>query len=316
LLPPTTHLATVTLNGTLDRVIEIPGFYAGEIWVSGRVTLLAGGKGLNTARAAAALGARVSAAALVAGRCGAWIADLLEREGLPARLFPLPEGESRISTILVDPESRQTTVVNDLGPTAPPGAWEILRPRIVEAVSGAPWVVLAGAGLPGLPDRVYADLCADLLGRGQRVCLDARDRWLAAALDARPTIVKCNQHEAARLLGMPADTPEQAAHAARGWIERGIPRVVITLGKEGAVAAHAAGAWHAAAPQVEALYPIGSGDSASAGIVVALGQGRPLVEALRLGVAAGAANTLRPGSGRLAADQMPDLIEQTIVRPL
>lgn len=314
-------VASVTLNGTLDRVIAIPGFRAGEIWSSGRVLTLGSGKGLNAARAAASLGARVLGVALVAGRCGEWIADRLHQEGLPAHLIRLPGGESRISTIVVDTTARQTTVILDLGPSASPEMWPDFRAQIVEAVVGYPWVILAGASLPGLPDTVYADLCADLLGRGQRVCLDARDQWLASALAVHPTLVKCNQHEAARLLGRPVDTPEQALDAARTWIARGIAQVVITLGRDGAVAASSerykeGRGWHLTAPEVEALYPIGSGDAMSAGLVVALSRGEPLVEAVRYGVAVGTANTLLPGSGRCALDQVPALVERVSVRSL
>jgi tagatose 6-phosphate kinase len=310
------HLVTITLNGTLDRVLQIPRFHADAIWSSGDLLALAGGKGINTARAAAALDAKVLAVAVVAGQCGAWIGDLLKREGMPYTLIHLPRGESRISTIVVDTVRRQTTVINDEGPAAAPDAWPSMRERLVTSARGAPWVVLAGASLPGLPDTVYGDLCADLQGTGQRVLLDARDRWLAHALPARPALVKCNQHELARLVERPVERPEDALDAVGTWIAGGIHQAVITMGKEGAVAVDDEGAWHVTAPQIEAVYPIGSGDAMTGGLLVALERGLSFAEAVRYGVAVGTANTLLPGSGRCDLEALPGLLAQTHILPL
>jgi 1-phosphofructokinase family hexose kinase len=315
MLPPT-RLATVTLNGTLDRVILISHLSPGAIYDTQDVLTLAGGKGLNVARAARALGSEVMAAGLVAGYCGEWICALLAREGIPGHLIRLPAGESRISTMVVDLERGQTTVLNDLGPPVDPGTWPGLRARLSSAVEGYPWVVLAGGSLPGLPDTVYAELCVDIQARGQRICLDARDAWLQSALAARPYLVKCNQFEAAKELGRAVDTPHEARQAAQAWIELGVTRVVLTLGRQGAVAVEGGRAWYVQAPHIEARYLIGSGDAMMAGLIVALDHGQPLADAARYGVALGAANTLVPGSGRCDLGILPGLLSQTTVREM
>jgi tagatose 6-phosphate kinase len=310
------RLATVTLNATLDRVLLVPGLQTGTIHETLTAVTLAGGKGLNAARTARALGATVTVTGLVAGRSGRWVRSLLEEEGIPAHLLELPEGESRISTIVVDAEARQTTVINDLGPRVAPELWPEVCLKLVAAVAGYPWVVLAGASLPGLPHSVYADLCRTLQRRGQRVCLDARDQWLAHALPSHPFLVKCNQYEAARVLGGAIDTPEQARDAASEWAQSGIHRVVLTLSKRGAVAVEDGQAWHLAAPEVDALYPVGSGDAMMGAMVVALARGGSWLQAVQYGVAVGAANTLQPGSGRCELSAVPGLMERTTVRPI
>jgi 1-phosphofructokinase family hexose kinase len=315
MLPPT-RLATVTLNGTLDRVIQVPDLVLGTIRNSADVLTLPGGKGLNVARTALSLGSEVMTTGLVAGPCGQWICALLESEGIPQRFVHLPAGESRVSTIIVDPKSGQSTVINDLGPSVPGHMWPQIRRQLVHAIEGYPWAILAGASLPGLPSSVWGDLCSDLQARGQRACVDTRDEWLANALPARPYVVKCNQHEAAGLVGRAVDTPVQARDAACRWIDLGIPFAIITLGRQGAVAAQHGQAWHITAPMVEALYPIGSGDAMLAGVVVGLDRGEPLPEAVRYGVALGAANTLLPGSGRCDMDALPRLLRATTIQPL
>jgi 1-phosphofructokinase family hexose kinase len=307
-------LATVTLNGTLDRVLLVPGFCGGQTRDAVEQLILPSGKGLNVARTAHALGSPVLATGLVAGLCGRHIRALLHQAQIPERFFWVAEGESRTATILVDPEAGQTTVVHDGGPALAPSLWPQIRSHIRDAVSNYRWVALCGSCPAGLPPTAYAELCADLASRGQYACLDARDAWLASALDARPYLVKCNGPEAARVQGRPVETPAQAVEAAQRWVCRGMPQVVITLGAQGAVAANAAGAWYVRAPRIEPISTIGSGDALMAGLLLALAQGQTLAEATRHGVAVGAANALRFGSGCCDLGALPALLQETAIR--
>jgi 1-phosphofructokinase family hexose kinase len=312
---PLLPLATVTLNGTLDRVLLVPGYCAGQTRDAVEQLILPSGKGLNVARTAHAMGNPVLATGLIAGACGHQIRALLHQAHIPERFFWVAGGESRTATIVIDPEAGQTTVVHDLGPDLSPGLWPQIRTHILRAVSGYRWVALCGSCPAGLPDSAYAELCSQLGSRGQHACLDARDAWLASALDERPYLVKCNGQEAARVQERPIGTPAQAIEAAQRWVRRGIAQVVITLGAQGAVAANAAGAWYVRAPHIDPLSPIGSGDALMAGLLLALGQGQTLAEATRYGVAVGTANALCFGSGCCDLDALPMLLQQTSVRP-
>lgn len=309
--PP--FLATVTLNGTLDCVLLVPGLRLGQSHDATDALTLPGGKGINVARAAHTLNKQVLVTGLVAGQRGQRIRLLLAQMGLPDRLFSLPYGESRTSTILVDPARGSSTVLHHGGPTVQPDTWPVIRSHILAAVQGYRWVALCGSCPTGLPDAVYADLCARLRARGQRVCLDTRDEWLRAALVAQPHVVKCNQHEASRAFGYPVETPAQARDAARQWVELGIERVVITLGARGAVAVDGPQAWHIVAPPVKALSTVGSGDAATAGLIVALDCGCSLPDATRYAVVLGTANALVLGSACYDREAIPGLLNSTQV---
>ncbi|MBN1580570.1 MAG: hexose kinase [Anaerolineae bacterium] len=308
------RLATVTLNGTLDRVLVARGLSLGEIRNVDTVLTQAGGKGLNVARTAYALGANVMATGLIAGHCGQWIRTCLEETGIPNHFVCLPKGESRISTIIVDPVSAQTTVINDLGPQVQADSWPELCCTLARTVDGYPWVALGGSSLPGLPDTVYADLCRNIQTRDQRVCLDTRGQWLREALTTRPYLLKCNQYEAADLLGCPIDSPNDVRLAIQPWLDSGLERIVITLGDQGAVAVEKDQTWFVKAPKVEALCPIGSGDAMMAGLIVALARGDALPVATRYGVALGTANTLILGSGRCDLGVLSKLVNETRIQ--
>jgi 1-phosphofructokinase len=60
----------------------------------------------------------------------------------------------------------------------------------------------------------------------------------------------------------------------------------------------------------------GPGDSMFAAIVASLARGRPIEEALRLGVAAGALNVTRRGLGSGTRDEVERLARGVELRPL
>ena len=62
-------------NASIDRLYEVDRLALGSIHRPSRVVARPGGKGLNAARAAAALGARVTAVGIVGGRAGDWIVE-------------------------------------------------------------------------------------------------------------------------------------------------------------------------------------------------------------------------------------------------
>ena len=68
-------------NPSIDRTLAVERLVIGQIHRPHQVAVVAGGKGLNVARAANLLGGQVRAVALLGGHAGRWIAEQCEREG-------------------------------------------------------------------------------------------------------------------------------------------------------------------------------------------------------------------------------------------
>jgi 6-phosphofructokinase 2 len=110
-------------------------------------------------------------------------------------------------------------------------------------------------------------------------------------------LLKPSLRELHDLVGREIGTPFDQECAAREIIEQGRSEIVVlSLGEEGALLVTAEECERFAAVPVEARSTVGAGDSMLAGIVLGLSRGLPLREAVRFGMAAGAAALLGSGT--------------------
>ena len=156
-------LLIVSPNLCLDRVIVVPGFTAGDVHRAESVTMHSGGKGMNVARAATALGARVWLVGIAGGAAGRTITRGARAHGIGMEAVYV-KGESRTCTLIVDP-GRPETVINEPGPEVGPDAVKGLELRIRARLTRAEVVLLTGSLPPGIPPGFYAGLveAADLV---------------------------------------------------------------------------------------------------------------------------------------------------------
>lgn len=308
-------LLTVTPNPAIDRVLIVPGFrYSDVCRVVERVDS-AGGKGFNVTRAVRTLGIPVRTCALLGGENGRQIAALAQAEGLEGAWGWLSAGESRICLLITDPAARDHLTINEIGPTVNPADWTQFMELVWRQARDAVFIAISGSVPPGVTPAQYIDLVRGLLP-ATFVCIDTSGPTLAAAFDLPVDLLKINMHELSAALGQMIETPDQARAAAATVLDRGPRRVIVTLGARGAVAVDAHGAWHAHTPPIDPISPVGSGDAALAGIIATLHNGGSLAEALRMGVACGAANTLMVGAGRLRREDVMRLHVATALAEL
>lgn len=102
-----------------------------------------------------------------------------------------------------------------------------------------------------------------------------------------------NEVEAAAYSALPVTTPQEATHAARLLLAKGVQQVVITLGAQGAVAAWRSSADESAvAISVHAAWPVlvvdttAAGDTFLGALVTRLAEGCTLAQAVDWGIAA------------------------------
>ena len=293
-------IVTVTTNAALDRTLTVPVYQIGFRHRSSEVLTLAGGKGINVARALKLLEVPVVATGLAGGRTGTRIIEELTSEAI-LNDFVRIAVESRTSTAVVDPTSGTFTEINEWGPEVTAVELDTLLEKLRYLSRGADFVVLAGSLPRKVQTSFYAEAIRELSRRDVRVVLDSEGEPLRLGVEAAPYLVSPNQREAEQLVGQELEDDDDFVMALDAIAEMGPRNVLITL-ENGCFALLRIGRktkrFRAFAPHVEPVSGVGSGDVLLAQFLAALVEERSLDYSVRLAVAAGAASVRAVGAGR------------------
>jgi tagatose 6-phosphate kinase len=300
-------ILTVTLNAAVDRTALVDEIALDRVLRPDEVLVLPGGKGVNVARAARTLGARVTTTGVVGGPIGTWLISALAEEGLEPQ-FVTSGTEPRTTYSVIDRTGR-SLLVYERGGEADPRAWAALGTLVTGSLlADAEAVVVSGSVPPRADPGVITDIVGDCRRRALPCMVDLSGDALHAALAARPTVVKINADEG-QVSGLGAN-PEAMAAAV---VDAGVDLAVITLGADGAIATDRAHRYRVRGPEVSAVSTVGSGDAFAAALALGIATHTEVPDALRSAAAAGAANTLVLGAGRLRASDHERMIPQTVV---
>jgi 1-phosphofructokinase len=231
-------------NATIDRTLTIAELRPGEVLRFEDVAVTPGGKGLNVARAARALGAPAVLVSFVAGHTGRAGAAMVAAEGIELGGVPSP-GELRSTAVILEASGR-TTVLNEPGPEIGPADWEAYERELGAHLAGHGVLVCSGSVPPGSPPDAYGRLAALARAGGLLSVVDAGGETLEAALTAGADVVTPNLGEAEDVLGRRGGGEQvEAAHdarpralaAAEALVARGARAAVVTAAAAGAALA-------------------------------------------------------------------------------
>lgn len=292
----------VGLTPALQDTRVVDRLRLGDVTRCRSVTYSLAGKGVNVARILRQLGAR----ALVTGFAGGDTGRLFLAD--PAGRYIRTAAPTRVCvTIREETTGRVTELVGEAALPAP-REWRAFYRLFDRLARRADVVVISGALMPGAPANVYAKLCAATTGP---VVIDSQREPLRAALRYRPWLAKLNAHELENTLG-----PTPILPGARRLLELGAQNVLITHGPRAAWLVTPSGAWRIRPPKIQAVNPIGSGDAVTAGLVTAWLRGETLPDAVRFGIACGAANALTPTAGDVDPRAARRLLRQVHCQPV
>ncbi|AKS31716.1 1-phosphofructokinase family hexose kinase [Mycolicibacterium goodii] len=305
-------ILTVTLNPSLDRTVTLSApLTRGAVQRVDSVTVEAGGKGINVAKALTLAG--VEALALLPAAADDPLLAALRTAGVPCTTVAVTEPVR--TNIAVTETDGTTTKLNERGATLDTAALDALTRCVLDVAQHASWVVLSGSLPPGVPAHWYAEIVAALAPLPCRVAVDTSEAPLAALAEgfgtACPDLVKPNAEELASISGVAGleasvargDLSVVAAAAAK-LVDQGVGAVLATLGAAGAVLVNDTGAWFAAPPPITARSTVGAGDASLAGYLRAAVGGAAPPRRLQMAVGYGSAAAALPGSALPAPAQL------------
>jgi 6-phosphofructokinase 2 len=306
-------VVTVTPNPALDVSVRATEMVPGRKLRSRYEGAEPGGGGINVARALLRLGVDTVAVLPVGGTPGMELELLLRRESVPVKIVQI-SGETRRSTTVHTSATNEHYRLVGEGPQLSAAEAEALVQAAREAAPSR-FLVLSGSLPDGLGRDFVLELAAVARETGAKFVVDTSGDPLKAAVEAHADLIKPNRRELTLLAGYDGVIDLSAIHdACKRVIDSGVGAVVASLGATGAFVLGSDGAEaRVYSPFVDVQSTVGAGDALLAGTIAGLVQGSDVVEAVRLGVAAGSAATLTRGTQLFSVEEVQRLARETAV---
>ena len=311
-------IITVTLNAAIDKTLAVPNFRLGRRHRAVEQTAMAGGKGVNVARALRALGQPVIATGIAGGPTGTRIVEHLTEEGVLNDFVRIRE-ESRTSTAVVDPTSGEQTEINERGPHVSEGELDLFVDKLLYLAKGAAVCVFAGSLPRGVDSSIYGRLIEEMRRLGVTTVIDSEGEPLVMATRRAPDVVSPNEIEAEGLVGHEFADEDDRRRALGEMVEMGAREAIMTL-DDGCLAVLGDGTerrvYRATLEPLEPVSSVGSGDAFLAGFVAARYGERDPDRCLRFAVACGAESTQHFGAGQVDGRDVERLVPEVRVELL
>jgi tagatose 6-phosphate kinase len=272
----------------------------------------ASGKSVNVAKVLHTLGHNAVATGFIGGTRGALLLEHLDLGGVPND-FVMVAPATRLCTTLIDRSTGAATELVEEPAEVGAEDWALLSAKLENLLPKASTWVFSGSLAPGAPEDFYTHWLARFRGKNPQVIVDARGGPLREALRQPGVIAKCNREEFEATLD--ATLPDEIA--LRKAMEKVTPQggaLVVTLGRDGAIACETGKFWRVRVPPVKVISAVGSGDAFAAGL--AAGRHRAAGDfrtALALAAACGAANAMTTDSGWVRPSDLGEILPKVTV---
>ena len=268
--------------------------------VNRAVTTLDGaaGKAINVAKILKALGAHPVATGFLGGERGEFLRAAMAEKEIESDFVTVKAPTRQCITVIDESAGTHTELVEESRPVTRADFAKFMA-VIRRRITGCRAAVMSGTIASGGPATLYYHCTRLAENAGAISVVDAQGAALTEALKAKPGLVKPNRPELAATAGRELKSEADVMRAMRELCERGAQRVIVTAGRQPALAFDGKIFRRIITPRIRVVNPIGSGDAFTAGVVWRLLRGDDLGEACRWGAAAGAANALTPQPGEL-----------------
>ena len=303
-------IVTLTMNPAIDKSSSVEHVIAERKLYCKTPRFEPGGGGINVSRAIKKLGGESVAVYPSGGPTGEMLRYLFEQEGLDHR--PIPHnGWTRENLVILEESTGQQYRFGMPGPHLSEGEWQQCLHELSAINSRLDFIVASGSLPPGVPEDFYARVVRIGKDIGAQVVVDTSGEALRLALSEGVYLIKPNIREFRELIGAGMAEESEIKNMAMDIVRSGQSKaVVISLGAAGTLMVSQEGYEHIQPPTVPIVSKVGAGDSTVAGIVLSLARGNALRDAVRFGVAAGAAAVMTPGTELCRREDTERLYDQ------
>lgn len=294
---------TVTLNPSLDYVVELDSVRLGELNRIKKDTKFPGGKGINVSRVLKRLGVNSLASGFIGGFTGDFIKSYLIKEDIVTHFIRVKE-DTRINVKI---KGEKETEINATGPKISNEDFEQLK-LFISSLSSEDLLVVAGSIPSSIPPNTYKEILSICQKNHIKFVVDAEGDLLKSILSYKPFLIKPNHHELGQFFNTKITNWEEAIPYCRKLVDIGAENIIVSLAGNGAIFMNREKGYYASAPVGEVKSSVGAGDSMVAGFLAQYTKTKDVKEAFRYSVATGSATAF--SIGLCTKDRVEELIPQ------
>lgn len=278
---------TVTLNPSLDYVVDVDDFVLGRTNRTVSERLYAGGKGINVSFVLKNLGFESTALGFSAGFTGEEIKKQIQERGITENFITVLNGQSRINIKL---RGQQETEINGMGPDIEKEHIQQLLKKL-SVLSPGDYLILAGSVPMKINNTIYYDILKTLDKKGIKAVVDTTGDLLLNVLKYHPFLIKPNIHELSELFSTEIKTKEEVVQYGLKLQDMGAQNVIVSMAGDGAVFICENGEiYKSEAPKGVVKNSVGAGDSMVAGFLAGFCETKDFAKAFKMGVCTGSAS--------------------------
>lgn len=307
-------ILVVNLNASVDKRYEMINLNKGSVMRARTVENTPGGKGIHVANVATILDEECLVTGFLGGKTGEFIEEGLKSYGIKSDFVKI-KGETRECLAIITDDLMQTEILEP-GPVIDEKEQVKFREKFNELSESANIIVISGSVPQNIKVTFYRDLIEIANKKNKRVLLDTSGKLLDEGIKGKPYFIKPNRDEIEALTGRKIESTNDAINEIKNFQNEGIEFVVISLGEEGSVVGFNKKIYKVSVPKVNAINPVGSGDSYVAGIAIGLARNYDIKDVLKLASACGTANAMEKETGSVKKEVVDELINQIIIEVL
>lgn len=305
------QIVTVTLNPSIDKSANTPSLIPDQKLKCTGIKFEPGGGGINVSRAIKQLGGNSKAMFLAGGYFGNFFIDLIKREELLHENYKI-KNNTREGFILYDESNANQYLFDMEGPHVEEKEWQGFLKKI-QKLNTVEYLVASGSLPPGVPIDFFGRLAKIAKTKGAKFIVDTSGDALKIAISEGVYLFKPNLRELKNLVGFQETDLETVKQKAMELLNTyNCEAIVVSLGADGALLVSKILTEHIASPKIKKMSTVGAGDSMVGGIVLSLSKNKSMQEAVRYGVACGAAATLNPGTALCKKEDADALYNQIV----
>lgn len=313
-------LLSITLNPSIDISYPLEHLAINTVNRSTATTKTPGGKGLNVTRVAAQLHHPVIATGFLGGKHGEWIHDQLSQLANVTPDFLNIKGETRNCIAILHDDGQQTEIL-EAGPEISKEESQAFLSHLERLFNENPIniVTISGSLPKGLPNDYYNQIIQLANKFAVPTILDVSGKPLQVMLkgDVKPFAIKPNDEELCAIEGIPATKDIQVLKKILSKdLYKGIPLILVSLGKDGAFVRYDGEFYTVSIPQLEVVNPVGSGDATVAGLAVATAQDALIEAIVKTAMTTGMLNAMEKSTGCINPDLFDSYYEKVDVEQL